>query len=293
MSDERYRERQQRLKDKVDARVAAAQDERGIVMVFTGNGKGKTTAAFGTATRAVGHGKKVGVIQFIKGTWPNGERNLLEPHGVEFQVMATGFTWNTQDRDSDTAACLAVWEHARRMLADDQLDLVLLDLNMPGMHGLNGLINLRNEAPTIPVVIVSAEQDKQIVLQAITYGAVGFITKSSPRAQMTEAIEQILNGNVYLPSDIIRSQKSPSRHSHHSEPSIPPELLQALTRKQLLVLERMTKGESNKQIAYKLDIAETTVKAHVSAILRKLNVHNRVQAILSAGDIDFTAYLRR
>ena len=127
MSDERYRERQQRLKDKVDARVAAAQDERGIVMVFTGNGKGKTTAAFGTATRAVGHGKKVGVIQFIKGTWPNGERNLLEPHGVECQVMATGFTWNTQDRDSDTAACLAVWEHARRMLADDQLDLVLLD----------------------------------------------------------------------------------------------------------------------------------------------------------------------
>ncbi|EOG1020968.1 cob(I)yrinic acid a,c-diamide adenosyltransferase [Klebsiella variicola] len=127
MSDERYRERQQRLKDKVDARVAAAQDERGIVMVFTGNGKGKTTAAFGTATRAVGHGKKVGVTQFIKGTWPNGERNLLEPHGVEFQVMATGFTWNTQDRDSDTAACLAVWEHARRMLADDQLDLVLLD----------------------------------------------------------------------------------------------------------------------------------------------------------------------
>ena len=127
MSDERYRERQQRLKDKVDARLAAAQDERGIVMVFTGNGKGKTTAAFGTATRAVGHGKKVGVIQFIKGTWPNGERNLLEPHGVEFQVMATGFTWNTQDRDSDTAACLAVWEHARRMLADDQLDLVLLD----------------------------------------------------------------------------------------------------------------------------------------------------------------------
>ena len=127
MSDERYRERQQRLKDKVDARVAAAQDERGIVMVFTGNGKGKTTAAFGTATRAVGHGKKVGVIQFIKGTWPNGERNLLEPHGVESQVMATGFTWNTQDRDSDTAACLAVWEHVRRMLADDQLDLVLLD----------------------------------------------------------------------------------------------------------------------------------------------------------------------
>ena len=113
MSEERHQQRQQRLKEQVDARVAAAQDERGIVIVFTGNGKGKTTAAFGTATRAVGHGQKVGVIQFIKGEWPNGERNLLEPHGVEFQVMATGFTWDTQNRETDTAACLAVWEHAK------------------------------------------------------------------------------------------------------------------------------------------------------------------------------------
>ncbi len=127
MSEERHQQRQQRLKEQVDARVAAAQDERGIVIVFTGNGKGKTTAAFGTATRAVGHGKKVGVIQFIKGTWPNGERNLLEPFGVEFQVMATGFTWDTQNRETDTAACLAVWEHAKRMLADPSLNMVLLD----------------------------------------------------------------------------------------------------------------------------------------------------------------------
>lgn len=127
MSDERHQQRQQRLKEKVDARVAAAQEERGIMMVFTGNGKGKTTAALGTVTRAVGHGKRAGVIQFIKGEWPNGERNLLEPHGVEFQVMATGFTWDTQNRSSDTAACLEVWQHARRMLADATLDLVILD----------------------------------------------------------------------------------------------------------------------------------------------------------------------
>ena len=127
MSDERHQQRQQRLKEKVDARVAAAQQERGILMVFTGNGKGKTTAAFGTAARAVGHGKRVGVIQFIKGEWPNGERTLLEPHGVEFQVMATGFTWDTQNRVSDTAACLQVWQHGLRMLADATLDLVVLD----------------------------------------------------------------------------------------------------------------------------------------------------------------------
>ncbi|WP_105665377.1 cob(I)yrinic acid a,c-diamide adenosyltransferase [Cronobacter dublinensis] len=127
MSDERYQQRQQRVKEKVEARVAAAQEERGIVIVFTGNGKGKTTAAFGTATRAVGHGKKAAVIQFIKGDWPNGERNLLEPHGVEFQVMATGFTWDTQNRESDTAACQAVWQHGKRMLADASIDLVVLD----------------------------------------------------------------------------------------------------------------------------------------------------------------------
>ncbi len=127
MSEDRHQQRQQRLKEQVDARVAAAQDERGILIVFTGNGKGKTTAAFGTATRAVGHGQKVGVIQFIKGEWPNGERNLLEPHGVEFQVMATGFTWDTQNRETDTAACLAVWEHAKRMLSDPSLNMVLLD----------------------------------------------------------------------------------------------------------------------------------------------------------------------
>lgn len=127
MAEDRHQQRQQKLKDQVDARIAAATEVRGILMVFTGNGKGKTTAAFGTASRAVGHQKRVGVIQFIKGEWPNGERNLLEPHGVEFQVMATGFTWDTQNRATDTAACLAVWQQGKRMLQDPTLDLVVLD----------------------------------------------------------------------------------------------------------------------------------------------------------------------
>ncbi|WP_410015224.1 cob(I)yrinic acid a,c-diamide adenosyltransferase [Sodalis sp. C49] len=127
MSEDRHQQRQQRLKEQVDARIAAATEQRGIVIVFTGNGKGKTTAGFGTVTRAIGHGMRAGVIQFIKGQWPNGERNLLEQHGVEFQVMATGFTWNTQNRVTDRAAAQEVWRHGLRMLADDSLDLVLLD----------------------------------------------------------------------------------------------------------------------------------------------------------------------
>ncbi|WP_210080741.1 cob(I)yrinic acid a,c-diamide adenosyltransferase [Pantoea endophytica] len=125
--NDRHQQRQQRLKEQVDARIAAATETRGILMVFTGNGKGKTTAAFGTALRTCGHGKKVAAVQFIKGEWPNGERNLLEQHGVEFQVMSTGFTWDTQNRETDTAACQVVWQQARRMLADSRVDLVILD----------------------------------------------------------------------------------------------------------------------------------------------------------------------
>ena len=181
-------------------------------------------------------------------------------------VIADGFPGSEVMETADLDSALDLTQE------HDDLDLILLDLNMPGMHGLNGLMSLRNEAPTIPVVIVSAEQDKQVVLQAITYGAVGFITKSSPRVQMTEAIEQILNGNVYLPSDIIRTQKSSPRRNGQEEHSIPPELLQALTRKQLLVLERMTKGESNKQIGRDLGITEVTVKLHRAHVMQKLGV---------------------
>ena len=162
---------------------------------------------------------------------------------------------------------------------------------MPGMNGLGGLIELRNELPALPVVIISAEEDKQIILQAVTYGAMGFITKSSPRDKMLSAITQVLDGNIYLPSDIMCSNSTPKRMTQ--EVSITPDQIETLTRKQLQVLEHMTHGESNKMIAYHLNIAETTVKAHVSAILRKLGVNNRVQAILSANDIDFSRYLRR
>jgi len=127
MTEDRHKQRQQKLKEQVDAHIDAAKEQRGILIVFTGNGKGKTTAAFGTVTRAVGHGMRAAVIQFIKGEWPNGEKNLLEPHGVEFQVMSTGFTWETQNKETDTQACQAVWQHGKRMLADASLDLVVLD----------------------------------------------------------------------------------------------------------------------------------------------------------------------
>lgn len=124
---ERHQQRQQKVKEAVDAKVAAATDERGVLMVITGNGKGKSTAGFGTVARAVGHGKKAAVVQFIKGGWDCGERNLLLQVGVPFVVMNTGFTWETQNREKDMEACEQTWQPAEQMLADPSIDLVLLD----------------------------------------------------------------------------------------------------------------------------------------------------------------------
>ena len=204
------------------------------------------------------------------------------------RVIDDGFPGSTLLEASDLDSALAV---AGR---HDDLDLVLLDLNMPGMQGLGGLVRLRNLFPTLPAVIVSAEEEKRVILQTITYGAVGFITKSTPRKQMIQALEQVLAGSISLPADIIRAGSGAGEESTAArrEPEDLSDVLATLTRKQLQVFERMSRGDSNKVIAYQLNIAESTVKAHVSAILRKLGATNRVQAILSAGDIDFAAYLR-
>ncbi|WMS86076.1 cob(I)yrinic acid a,c-diamide adenosyltransferase [Pleionea litopenaei] len=125
--NQKHKIKAQKQKEKVDARVAQAQIEQGIMLVITGNGKGKSTAGFGTVARCVGHGYKAAVVQFIKGQWDCGERNLLEQHGVPFAVMGTGFTWNTQDREADIAAATEVWEQAKIFLNDPQYHLVLLD----------------------------------------------------------------------------------------------------------------------------------------------------------------------
>lgn len=126
--DARHKASMTKLKARVDEKVAQATEQRGLLLVNTGNGKGKTTAAWGTVTRALGYGYKVGVVQFIKGLWECGERNRLEQDpNLSVAIMATGFTWDTQNREADTAACQAVWQEAERMLADPETYLVVLD----------------------------------------------------------------------------------------------------------------------------------------------------------------------
>lgn len=123
----KHKKRMQAVKEKVDQRIDDAQEERGLIIVITGNGKGKSTSGFGTIARAVGHGLNAAVVQYIKGTWACGERNLLENVGVSFDVMATGFTWNTQDKTADIAAAQQVWQRNKELLTDDSVDVVLMD----------------------------------------------------------------------------------------------------------------------------------------------------------------------
>lgn len=200
-------------------------------------------------------------------------------------IIGIKFPGSTTYETEDVASTLAcVKEH-------DEIDLILLDLNMPGMLNLNGLLDLRNECPTTPIVIVSAEQEKQKILQTISYGAVGFIAKSSSKDVIGDALESIFQGNVYLPSDIMRSQINSTTTAN--EANALPENISLLTRRELIVLQHLTKGEANKKIAFNLHISETTVKSHVSSILKKLGASNRVKAVLGCSNIDFNHYLKR
>jgi len=127
--DARHNRAMEKQKVAVDAGVAAATIDRGVAVLLTGDGKGKTSSAFGMVLRALGYGQKVGVIQFIKGLQLSGEEHYLRDQcpEVEFFQMGTGFTWDTQDRSSDIAAAERTWEQAANMLGNPELDLVVLD----------------------------------------------------------------------------------------------------------------------------------------------------------------------
>lgn len=177
--------------------------------------------------------------------------------------------------------------------AHEELDLLLLDLALPDSAGLAGLSRLREALPWLPVAIISAEQGRDTVLEALSLGAVGYLPKSTPRDDLLAALRQILAGQVYLPADILRRPAAAPTALQGSGATAGIALetaLSQLTAKQLQVLACLSRGESNKAIARELAIAETTVKTHVSAILRKLGVSSRVQAILTARELDLESY---
>ena len=127
-ADQRHRQRMARKKQVIDARIAAAQGARGVLVLHTGNGKGKSSAAFGVLARALGHGQRAAVVQFVKARSDTGEEAFFRAHPqVRWHVMGEGFTWETQDKARDAAAAQAAWAQARTYLADPAIDLLILD----------------------------------------------------------------------------------------------------------------------------------------------------------------------
>ncbi len=160
------------------------------------------------------------------------------------------------------------------------IDLILLDLRMPGVRGFSGLMYLRAQYPSLPIVVVSANDDPAVIRRCMEFGASGFIPKTLGVEVMRQAVAQVLRGGVWTPPDV------DLQRDNDAESAAVIARLATLTPQQVRVLMMLSGGLLNKQIAYELSVSEATVKAHVSAILQKLGVESRTQAVIAAGKIE-------
>jgi DNA-binding NarL/FixJ family response regulator len=160
------------------------------------------------------------------------------------------------------------------------VDLILLDLSMPGVRGFSGLMYLRAQYPSLPIVVVSANDDPAVIRRCMEFGASGFIPKTLGVEILRQAVGRVLQGEVWTPPDVDLGRDS------DAETAATIARLSTLTPQQVRVLMMLSSGLLNKQIAYELGVSEATVKAHVSGILQKLGVESRTQAVIAAGKIE-------
>jgi DNA-binding NarL/FixJ family response regulator len=165
------------------------------------------------------------------------------------------------------------------LATSSDVDLILLDLEMPGVQGLSGLLYLRAQHPEIPVMIVSASSDAPLIRRAIEFGASGYAPKSLPVDQIRDAVRQVLDGAIWVPADVDLAA-NPDKETTELVSR-----LSTLTPQQVRVLMMLGEGLLNKQIAFRLGVSEATIKAHVSAILQKLAVDSRTQAVIAINRI--------
>lgn len=177
---------------------------------------------------------------------------------------------------------------AGHLEAGREFDVILLDLNLPDVDGLEGLVSLRRIAPTIPILLVTSVNETRVVRASLAAGAAGFVPKHSRREIFRAAFQALAAGEVYAP-DLPTEEELDAMPPGDSGAAI--RRLSQLTRQQAKILDLICEGKMNKQIAYELSIAETTVKAHVTAIMRKLGVSSRTQAVLLARDATMTGQL--
>ena len=170
--------------------------------------------------------------------------------------------------------------------AGEPFSLLLLDLNMPGAHGFSGLIYMRERYQTIPLVVVSASEEAAVIHKAVEFGANGFIPKSASMDVMVEAIEKVCAGERWLPPNILPQHNPLLKDDDHDLAKC----IASLTPQQFRVLGMLAEGQLNKQIAYELNVSEATIKAHMTAIFRKLGVRNRTQAVIRLQNLDVESF---
>lgn len=171
---------------------------------------------------------------------------------------------------------------------DPSIALIILDLNLPDVNGLDGLLRLRTAAPKAAIIIASSMSDNRMISRALSAGADGFVPKQAQRAVFQQAYDAVRNGQSYVPEGYIAPADQGAEAGMQKNAL---ERLSTLTNQQARILNLICEGKLNKQIAYDLSIAETTVKAHVTAIMRKLGVHSRTQAVLIAQEAHFSRVL--
>ncbi len=183
--------------------------------------------------------------------------------------------------DAETLDASSLTE-ATEILEGGNFDLALLDLNIPGVRGFEGLLHLRARFPRLPVVVVSGHEEPRIIREVMSYGAAGFIPKSVRKADLADAIKVVMDGAIFLPPNY----REPAPEAGDAVRGKLIEKLSAFTPQQLRVLGMLRDGLLNKQIAHELQVGETTVKAHVSEVLRKLGVVSRTQAVIEVSKLD-------
>ena len=206
---------------------------------------------------------------------------IVDDHPLFREALKQAVSGGVQNATVTLAASL---DAATTILdKDDNFDLVMLDLRMPGVQGLSGLIYLRAQYPNIPVVIITAADDQGLVQKALNLNASGFIPKTSGIETIVNAVNAVLKGDIWVPEG--HGTSSPA----DKEADEITKRVATLTAQQIRVLMMLKEGLLNKQIAYELNVSEATIKAHVSAILQKLNVSSRTQAVIAASRIDGVA----
>lgn len=211
---------------------------------------------------------------------------IIDDHPLFCEALT--MTLRNMHRDSDVDSANTLSAGLEKLSGGAKPDAILLDLDLPDVEGIDGVIRLRSAQPGTPIIVVSSMDDDRIVAKVLDAGAVGFIPKHTGRDEIESAFKRIWNGDTYTPPGYTEQRWSDSGEVRDDAL----ERIATLTPQQGRILELLCTGKLNKQIAYDLDIAEATVKAHITAILRKLGVHSRTQAVLIAQKTRFDTILQ-